>query len=84
VHKEDVWQIGFITQHDLAEFGLNDHVAVYVPFSYSIAGQLFFTPLNKVRIMDDISSTEAMKFAISGGVTHVEEIVHPVAPPVVK
>jgi hypothetical protein len=29
-----------------------------------------------VRVIDDISSTEAMKFAISGGVTHVEELAH--------
>jgi uncharacterized membrane protein len=74
LHLENVWQIGFVTQEDLSEFGLNEHVAVYVPFSYSIAGQLFFLPLSKVKVVDDISSTEAMKFAISGGVTHVEEL----------
>ena len=71
--SEDVYQIGFITQKDLTEFGLNDHVAVYVPFSYSIAGQLFFLPVTKIKKVDNISSTEAMKFAISGGVTHVED-----------
>lgn len=74
LHLENVWQIGFVTQDDLSEFGLNEHVAVYVPFSYSIAGQLFFLPMSKVKVVDDISSTEAMKFAISGGVTHVEEL----------
>ncbi|HYC27997.1 MAG TPA: DUF502 domain-containing protein, partial [Chitinophagaceae bacterium] len=37
VHTDDVWQIGFVTHQDLVEFGLNDHVAVYVPLSYSIA-----------------------------------------------
>lgn len=73
LHREDVWQIGFVTHDDLTEFGLREHVAVYVPFSYSIAGQLFFLPLSKVKVVDDISSTEAMKFVISGGVTHVEE-----------
>jgi uncharacterized membrane protein len=73
IHEKDVWQIGFVTQHDVAEFGLNAHVAVYVPFSYSIAGQLFFLPAERVKLVDNISSTEAMKFAISGGVTHVEE-----------
>lgn len=74
LHTENVWQLGFVTQNDLAEFGLHGHVAVYVPFSYSIAGQLFFLPASKVRVVDDISSTEAMKFAISGGVSHVEEM----------
>lgn len=74
LHAEGVWQLGFVTQNDLTEFGLHQHVAVYVPFSYSIAGQLFFLPASKVRVVDDISSTEAMKFAISGGLTDVEEM----------
>ena len=73
LHAEDIWQIGFVTQKELAEFGLHGHVAVYVPFSYSIAGQLFFMPVTKIKMVDNISSTEAMKFAISGGVTHVED-----------
>lgn len=79
VHAENVWQIGFVTQHDITEFGLHEHVAVYVPFSYSIAGQLYFLPLNKVRVIEDVSSTEAMKFAISGGVTHVEDVPAPLS-----
>lgn len=73
IHAENTWQIGFITQKELHEFGLHEHVAVYVPFSYSIAGQLFLLPPDKVRFIDNINSTEAMKFAISGGVTHVED-----------
>ncbi len=73
LHSNDVWQIGFITQQDVIEFGLHDHVAVYIPFSYSIAGQLYFLPASKLRLASNISSTEAMKFAISGGVTEVEE-----------
>ncbi|HYF32143.1 MAG TPA: DUF502 domain-containing protein [Chitinophagaceae bacterium] len=73
LHDNNVWQIAFITQQDLDEFGLQEHMAVYIPFSYSIAGQLFFVPQSKVRQINNISSTEAMKFAISGGVTHVED-----------
>jgi uncharacterized membrane protein len=75
LREPDVWQIGFITAQQLHEFGLHDHMAVYVPFSYSIAGQLFFVPSSRVKQVDKISSTELMKFAISGGVTHVEEPV---------
>lgn len=73
VLSENVWQIGFVTQKELTEFGLHDHVAVYVPFSYSIAGQLFFLPVSKVKLVENISSTEAMKFAISGGVSQVDD-----------
>ncbi len=79
IQEENIWQIGFVTRHDVTEFGLNEHVAVYVPFSYSIAGQLFFLPPDKVKVLDNVSSTDAMKFAISGGVTHVEEEHSPVA-----
>lgn len=73
LHNDDIWQIGFVTHQEMNEFGLHDHVAVYVPFSYSIAGQLFFIPATKIKMIENVSSTEAMKFAISGGVTHVEE-----------
>ena len=73
LHDNDVWQIGFITQQDVEEFGLIDHVAVYIPFSYSIAGQLYFLPSTRVRLTKNVTSAEAMKFAISGGVSDVEE-----------
>jgi uncharacterized membrane protein len=73
VTESETWQIGFITQQHASEFGLDDHVAVYVPFSYSIAGQLFFLPPHKIKMIDNISSTDAMKFVISGGVTHIDE-----------
>ncbi|HYE54785.1 MAG TPA: DUF502 domain-containing protein [Chitinophagaceae bacterium] len=73
LHNNNVWQIGFITRQELDEFGLHEHMAVYVPFSYSIAGQLFFVPADRVREIEKVTSTEAMKFAISGGVTQVEE-----------
>ena len=73
LHDNDVWQIGFITQQDVEEFGLIDHVAVYIPFSYSIAGQLYFLPSSRVKLAKNITSADAMKFAISGGVSEVEE-----------
>jgi uncharacterized membrane protein len=73
VNEGDAWQIGFITQHHANEFGLQEYLAVYVPFSYSIAGQLFFLPAHKIKTIDNVSSTDAMKFVISGGVTHIDE-----------
>ncbi|MFT3826705.1 MAG: DUF502 domain-containing protein [Chitinophagaceae bacterium] len=73
VESPDVWQIGFITQQELAEFGLQEHVAVYIPQSYAFTGRLYFVKRDRVRLLTDISSTDAMKFAISGGVTEIEE-----------
>ena len=69
----DVWQVGFITQEELKEFGLVEYVAVYVPQSYSLAGRLYFVKRDRIRVLTDISSADAMKFAISGGVTEIEE-----------
>jgi uncharacterized membrane protein len=73
VSAEDVWQVGFITQEELDEFDLKDYVAVYVPQSYAFAGHLYFVQRHRVRVLTDISSADAMKFAISGGVAEVEE-----------
>ena len=73
VAEPDVWQVGFITQEELREFDLQEYVAVYVPQSYAFAGHLYFVKRDRVRILTDISSADAMKFAISGGVAEVEE-----------
>ncbi|HET6254525.1 MAG TPA: DUF502 domain-containing protein [Puia sp.] len=73
VLAEDVWQVGFITQEELEEFDLQEYVAVYVPQSYAFAGHLYFVKRDRVRVLTDISSTDAMKFAISGGVTEIDE-----------
>jgi len=73
VMADDVWQVGFITQEELHEFHLQEYVAVYVPQSYAFAGHLYFVKRDRVRVLTDISSTDAMKFAISGGVTEIDD-----------
>ena len=73
IESLDVWRIGFITQEDLREFGIQEYVAVYVPQSYAFAGHLYFVKKERVRLITDISSADAMKFAISGGVTEIVE-----------
>lgn len=73
IEAPDVWRVGFITQDELHEFGLQEYVAVYLPQSYAFAGHLYFVKRDRVRILTDISSADAMKFAISGGVSDIEE-----------
>jgi uncharacterized membrane protein len=73
VDATDTWRIGFITQHDAAQFGLMDHFAVYVPLSYALTGVVYFVPKEKVKTITNMNSAEAMKFVISGGVTHFDE-----------
>ena len=73
VDDNDVWRVGFITQDDMHEFGFNDYVAVYIPMAYSVAGNVYIIPKTRVRPITNISATQTMKFAVSGGVTDVDE-----------
>lgn len=73
IDDNDVWRVGFITQEEAKDFGFSDYVAVYIPMSYSIAGNVYLLPRARVRLVTNINATDAMKFAISGGVTEVEE-----------
>ena len=75
IDAEDVWRIGFITQENCEHLGLKDYVTVYVPHSYAISGISFIIPLSKTRkLPKHINAAEAMKYAISGGVTTVDEL----------
>lgn len=74
VDDNDVWRIGFITKEDMEEFGLKDYVAVYIPMAYSVAGNVYVIPKSRVKEITHISSSQTMKFAVSGGVTHIDEI----------
>ena len=72
VRDSEASQMGFLTQDDLANIGIaRGMVSVYVPFSYSIMGNLYIVPSVNVKALD-ISPTDAMKFIVSGGVTNVE------------
>jgi uncharacterized membrane protein len=69
----DVWVIGFVTDEELAKFELgSDKVSVYVPQGYNFAGQLYILPREKVRKIDKVSSGDAMKYAVTGGVVDPE------------
>lgn len=73
VDATDVWRIGFITQKDSTDFGLINHVVVYVPHSYAISGITYFVPVERVKPVDNVSAADAMKFTVSGGIVEVEE-----------
>lgn len=73
VDDNDVWRLGFVTKEDMKEFGLHDYVAVYIPMAYSVAGNVYVIPKNRVKPILNISATQTMKFAVSGGVTDIME-----------
>ncbi|KAA9042209.1 DUF502 domain-containing protein [Ginsengibacter hankyongi] len=69
VDDTDVWRVGFITQEDMSGFGMENYVAVYLPMAYSVAGNVYIVPKERVKPITNISATQSMKFAVSGGVT---------------
>ena len=73
VDAPDVWRIGFITQQSSADFGLADHVTVYVPHSYAISGITYIVTKDRVRTLHHLSASDAMKYTVSGGVTDVHD-----------
>jgi uncharacterized membrane protein len=71
VDTVDIWRVGFITQQDAKNFKLEDHIVVYLPYSYAISGITCIVPRDRVKPLDGISASDAMKFVVSGGVTNV-------------
>lgn len=68
----EVERMGFITKEDLSEMGIGeDKVAVYFPFSFGINGQVMIIPKKNISVIH-ASSSDVMKFIVSGGVTNVE------------
>lgn len=73
IDAPDVWRIGFVTQQNAHEFGMQEHVTVYVPHSYAISGITYIVPRERIRPLPNVSASDAMKYAVSGGVTNVHE-----------
>jgi len=66
----DLRALGFVTQADLDFLGLPGHVAVYLPFSYSMAGTLLVLPKSRVQLLEN-DSASIMAFVVSGGISRV-------------
>lgn len=74
VFAEDVWIVGFLTDEEMEKFNMGaDKVAVYVPQAYNFAGQLYILSRDKVRKIEQITSGEAMKYAVTGGVVDLDD-----------
>lgn len=63
----ELWFLGFITSDDLGRLGLEGWVAVYLPQSYNIAGNLVLVPADRV-VPVQVDSADLMAFIVSGGV----------------
>jgi len=66
-------RVGFITQDDLGHLGVGGgKVAVYLPHAFAWSGNLVIVPAESVTPLH-ASAADAMKFAVSGGVSHMED-----------
>lgn len=70
---EGVDRICFITDKNLSVIGIEDRIAVYCPHSYNFSGNLFLVDPSRVRPIK-INPADAMKFAVSAGITHVDKM----------
>jgi uncharacterized membrane protein len=69
INKEsNIKKLGFLTQSELDFLELPEFVMVYCPHSYAFSGEMFIVPREQVKVLH-ISSSEAMKMIISGGVS---------------
>lgn len=65
-------RIGFVTREGMEKMNIsNDELVVYLPYSYGVMGTVIIVPRDNVEPIKQ-SSTEVMKFIVSGGVTEVE------------
>lgn len=65
-------RLGFVTQKDLSQLGIENMVAVYCPHSYNFTGNLYLIQTKNVTPLN-LNSTDVMKYIISGGVTNISE-----------
>lgn len=66
----DLQKLGFITQVDLANLGIKEKIAVYLPHSYNFSGDLYIVPKENVVPIQN-SGADIMKFIVSGGIAAV-------------
>lgn len=71
--QPEIWRIGFMTQREMAHMGMAGKVAVYLPHAYAISGWVILAEAKYVKPITKMNAAEAMKFAVSGGITNVDD-----------
>jgi len=68
IFQDDIWLLGFITDEELEKFGLGEEfVAVYVPQTYNVAGQLYLLKRERICLIEGVSPGDGMRYAVTGG-----------------
>ena len=66
--ESSLYKPGFVTSNDLKEIGLPGKVSVYLSHSYNFSGNVFITDKKNVIPLKN-SSSEVMKYIVSGGIS---------------
>ena len=69
-----VKRLGFVTRQSLEPLGLDDHVAVYMPLSYTFGGFLVAVPRHSVHEVQ-LDSGSMMALIVSGGISRGQTAV---------
>jgi uncharacterized membrane protein len=72
IPESGVKMLGFVTSENMDCIGLKDNVAVYMPQSYNLAGNLLIVPKERVELLN-ISSSRAMTLIVSAAVAGQQE-----------
>jgi uncharacterized membrane protein len=63
--------VGFLTAESLTSLGAAEHVTVYIPLSYGVAGHIILVRSDRVHRID-ADAANVMAYILSGGVTEVD------------
>lgn len=66
--EANLYKPGFVTSEDLKNNGLNGKVSVYLPHSYNFSGNVFISEKKNIIPLKN-SSSEVMKYIVSGGIS---------------
>ena len=66
--ENNLYKPGFVTSDDLKDIGLPGMVSVYLPHSYNFSGNVFITDKKNIKPLKN-SSSEVMKYIVSGGIS---------------
>ncbi len=66
--ESSLYKPGFVTSNDLNKIGLPGKVSVYLPHSYNFSGNVFITDKKNIIPLKN-SSSEVMKYIVSGGIS---------------
>lgn len=77
IDSTQLQRFGFVTEEDLSLLGpdFGGKVAVYIPMSYSVSGNLYIVPGHLLTPLPNVEPAELMKYILSGGVTDLQDIL---------